>query len=401
MGRRRNKRRKKEKLMNVDWAELPQSILEIIFERLPLIDCISVSDVCRAWSNVIGQELSCWQRRGVPWLMMCGEKDRHARTCLSILQNQDWEMVLPQAIGRYCWGSYQDWLILVKDVDCFNLEISLLNPFSRKKTDLPKTWNFYHKMVLSALPSVENFVCMLVHGQHRELAFCVHGAQSWLKHRLDGEPFEDAVFSDGSFYLLSSDYNISQIKVTDVLAAIRTDDDCEIETGCHEVKMSEDQEDEQENYTVLKYLVESCGELLLVCRFYSTKPNAILETHDFKVYKLDFSQMAWKRVHDLGDQVLFLGKCCSRSVSSGELGVPMTNRIYFSNDHAAPWWNEWDSSHLYGIPARFDPDRRDWGVFKLGDDNQENFRFRGNTDCWAPIWFTAPQWWCCRNLALR
>ncbi|KAM1302980.1 hypothetical protein EV1_020414 [Malus domestica] len=30
-------------------------------------------------------------------------------TCLSILHNQD-------------WGSYQDWLILVKEVDCYNLE---------------------------------------------------------------------------------------------------------------------------------------------------------------------------------------------------------------------------------------------------------------------------------------
>ncbi|XP_070671526.1 F-box protein SKIP23-like [Malus domestica] len=129
-------------------------------------------------------------------------------------------------------------------------------------------------MVLSALPSVENFVCMLVRSQHRELAFWVRGAQSWLKHKLDGEPFEDAVFSDGSFYLLSSDYSISKIK---------------------------------ENYGVLKYLVEPCGELLLVCRFYSPEPDAVLETHDFKAYKLDFGRMAWKRVHDLGDQILFLG----------------------------------------------------------------------------------------------
>ncbi|KAM1517538.1 hypothetical protein ACFX1X_020971 [Malus domestica] len=99
-------------------------------------------------------------------------------TCLSILQNQDWEIVLPQAIGIYCWGSYQD--------------------------------------------------C-----QHRELAFWVRGAQSWLKHKLDGEPFEDAVFSDGSFYLLSSDYSILKIKVANVLAAIRTEDDHEIKTDSH------------------------------------------------------------------------------------------------------------------------------------------------------------------------
>ncbi|KAM2209526.1 hypothetical protein ACFXTI_025371 [Malus domestica] len=73
---------------------------------------------------------------------------------------------------------------------------------------------------------------MLVHSQHRELAFWVRRAQSWLKHKL-GEPFEDAVFSDGSFYLLSSDHSISKIKVINVLAAIRTEDDHEIKTDSH------------------------------------------------------------------------------------------------------------------------------------------------------------------------
>ncbi|CAB4283605.1 unnamed protein product [Prunus armeniaca] len=162
--------------------------------------------------------------------------------------------------------------------------------------------------------------------------------------------------------------------------------------------------EEQENSGVLKYLVESCGELLLVCRLYNTKAEAILETHDFKVYSLDFSLMSWKRVHDLGDKILFIGKCCLRSVSSMELGVAMRNRIYFSNDHAAPWWNEWDSNHLYGISARLNLNnagRKDWGVFSLGNGTHEAFCFRGNRDRWGPIWLTCPQWWCCRKLAVN
>ncbi|PQQ09783.1 F-box protein [Prunus yedoensis var. nudiflora] len=399
MGRSRNRRRKKQKLVNLDWTELPRGILEIIFERLTVTDCISVSDVCKAWRHVVAQELAGWQSRGVPWLMMSG-KDREVRTCISILQKQHWDIVLPEAYGRYCWGSYQDWLILVKHIGCFYLEISLLNPFSRNKTDLPKTWNFYHKIVLSGLPILENYVCMLVHGQCRELSFWVPGAESWLKHKLNGEPFEDAVFCDGSFYLISNDYNIWQIKSANIFASIRTYDAYEVKIDCHEVIMSE----EQENSGVLKYLVESCGELLLVCRLFNTKAEAILETHDFKVYSLDFSLMSWKRVHDLGDKILFLGKCCSRSVSSTELGVAMRNRIYFSNDHAAPWWNEWDSDHLYGISARLNLNnagRKDWGVFSLGNGIREDFCFRGNRDRWGPIWLTCPQWWCCRKLAVN
>ncbi|KAI5324366.1 hypothetical protein L3X38_033439 [Prunus dulcis] len=161
MGQSRNRRQKQQKLVNLDWTELPRGILEIIFERLTVsvTDCISVSDVCKAWRHVVAQELAGWQSRGVPWLMMSG-KDREVRTCISILQKQHWDIVLPEAYGRYCWGSYQDWLSLVKHIGCFYLEISLLNPFSRNKTDLPKTWNFYHKSVLSGLPILENYVCV-------------------------------------------------------------------------------------------------------------------------------------------------------------------------------------------------------------------------------------------------
>lgn len=405
MGRRRRDKKRK-KLADADWAGLPDNILEIIFERLNLMDCMSVSDVCKSWRHVVAQELSGWQRHGFPWLLMSGEKDKRVRTCSSILQGQEWEMLLPEAYGRYCWGSYQDWLILVKDLGYFNLDISLLNPFARKTIDLPKAWNFYHKMVLSGLPSLENFICMLVHSQSQELAFWVPGAQSWFEHKLDGEPFEDAVFSNGSFYLLSNDYNIWEIKGADIFAAIKKDDASapaafDIERHCHEVTMS----DEHENDGVLKYLVESCGELLLVCRFYNTKSGAVLVTNDFKVFSLDFSEMSWKRVESLGDQILFLGKCCSRSVSSSGLGLNVTDCIYFSNDHAVPWWNEWDSDHLDGISARLGLDntgRKDWGCFSLRNKNRENlyFCFRGNRDRWGPVWFTAPQWWCCKNLVL-
>ncbi|KAI4313887.1 hypothetical protein L6164_026833 [Bauhinia variegata] len=74
----------------------------------------------------------------------------------------------------------------------------------------------------------------------------------------------------------------------------------------------------------------------------------ILETRKFEVY-LDFFQSSWKKTEDLGDRMLFLGKCYSMSFSAKELGVGMSNTIYFSNDPVAPWWNEWDSYHLRGI----------------------------------------------------
>ncbi|KAL6193098.1 hypothetical protein ACLB2K_034182 [Fragaria x ananassa] len=49
---------------------LPDNILEVIFERLNLMDCMSISDVCKSWRSVVAQELSGCQWHGFPWLLM-------------------------------------------------------------------------------------------------------------------------------------------------------------------------------------------------------------------------------------------------------------------------------------------------------------------------------------------
>ncbi|XP_004300965.1 PREDICTED: putative F-box protein At4g22170 [Fragaria vesca subsp. vesca] len=154
MGQRRRKKKQK-KHIDADWAGLPDNILEVIFERLNLMDCMSISDVCKSWRRVVAQELSGCQGHGFPWLLMSGEKDKRVRTCISILQELEWEMLLPETFSRYCWGSYQEWLILVRDLGSYKLDIGLFNPFTRKQVDLPGAWNLYHKMVLSGPPSLE------------------------------------------------------------------------------------------------------------------------------------------------------------------------------------------------------------------------------------------------------
>lgn len=415
--RKRNRKPKRQRRLNevkgkevvcVDWAGLPKGILEIVFERLSLVDCISVSNVCKPWRNVFSRELCSWERLGFPSLLMSGQKDRERRICISMLEKRAWEMELPEARGKYCWGSFQDWLILVDDVQCYSLNVSLFNPFTRCKIKLPKTWDFYHKMVLSGSPCLQNCVCMLVHGERRELAFWVPGAQSWHEFRLAGEPFEDAVFCNGSFYLLSKDDGIFQIETARVSSVLRRDDastaaaafDSEIKTEFHKVIMSED----HVNDGVLRYLVESRGEVLLVYRQFSTSPGAVLETRNFKVYALDVAEMSWKRVGNLGNQILFLGKCSSRSFSAAELGVSTDNCIYFANDDVSPWLNEWHSLHLKGMSSRLGLDnsgRKHWGIFRLGNRDNVHFCFRGDRDNWGPIWVTAPLWWYCNNFRIN
>lgn len=404
--KRRNRRqRKKRKLKDgrenstMDWAGLPRDILVTIFGQLPLIDCLSVDSVCKQWSNILA-ELPNWKRCGFPWLLMSGQNDREMRTCFSVLDNLDWEVELLEAYGGYVWGSFQDWLILVKDLGCYSLEVSLLNPFSLRKINLPRLWNFYHKMVLSGSPVEENMICAAIHSEHSEIAFWVQGSEGWHKYILEGMPFEDAVFCNSSLFLLCNDCNIYQLDAMSIITNVRGNDCAssvsEIKAQFHEVRNLE-----INSPHVLKYLVESSGEVLLVCRYFSEKPDAILETVNFEIYSLDISQMYWERVDNLDNQILFLGKCCSRSLSSTEFGIGFSNCIYFSNDDATPWWNEWDSNHLKGLASRLGLDnssRKDWGTFHINKDNNGSFCFRGNRDNWAPIWFTAPLWWYSKNI---
>lgn len=52
---------------------------------------------------------------------------------------------------------------------------------------------------------------------------------------------------------------------------------------------------------VLRYLVESEGEVLLVCRFFNDVSAAALETNNFSIYKVDVFKMAWKLLENLGN----------------------------------------------------------------------------------------------------
>lgn len=80
------------------------------------------------------------------------------------------------------------------------------------------------------------------------------------------------------------------------------------------------------------YLVESCGELLLVQLRLSgwCEPGKVT----LKVYKVVEEEVGSEErklvpINDLKDKMLFVGKCCSRSWSGSASGFFLTNCIYF------------------------------------------------------------------------
>ncbi|CAM0871262.1 unnamed protein product [Alopecurus aequalis] len=87
------------------------------------------------------------------------------------------------------------------------------------------------------------------------------------------------------------------------------------------------------------YLVESCGALLMVRRkiFCEMAPGeqrvvAELEQTEFEVFVADLEHSQWVNVKTLGDdQMLFLGRPCSRAVSASQHGM-QRDQIFFLDD---------------------------------------------------------------------
>ncbi|KAF9596085.1 hypothetical protein IFM89_007138 [Coptis chinensis] len=97
-----------------DWARLPEGLVDAISNRLPVVSAISKGFVCESWRRMVVEQVPPTHKRGLLRLMLCGENNSVNRTCLSVLENRIMELNIPEALGRSCGGSIQDWLIVVK-----------------------------------------------------------------------------------------------------------------------------------------------------------------------------------------------------------------------------------------------------------------------------------------------
>ncbi|KAL5723471.1 hypothetical protein ACHQM5_006869 [Ranunculus cassubicifolius] len=139
--------------------------------------------------------------------------------------------------------------------------------------------------------------------------------------------------------------------------------------------------DRPHNACIPSYLVESNGELLMVyrCLYSSIKVNNHNHTKFYKfvttkfvVFRLDQSSgpLKWIEVESLGDEMLFLGKNTSLSVSAKGLPGFKGNCIYFTEDVWNYFWAGWSYRHQF----------TDNGIFYLEDGRIETF-FSGDFKC--------------------
>ncbi|PIA55429.1 hypothetical protein AQUCO_00700014v1 [Aquilegia coerulea] len=339
-----------------NWSELHQDIVALIVKQLIDVEDIArFCCVCKPWNYVaIEQKKQCLNQGYTPWLMLTKrvndniEDKGRVRSCYSLSSKRLFNLELPEAQRRRCWGTPYGWLVTI-GVD---LNIHLLHPMTREQISLPSQPTFPYQYKVHVPPKelcqyyIKNFalasnpsswgintstttprtlesssLVMAIYGEFRSLAIAYPGDQVWTSVQSPPKvPNDDIIFFNGHFYVISydgvlllcEDVNTTQPKTT--LFASPPDDIDDIDRF---------------------YLVDLSGDLHLLARhFEGIKLNEYhYETKWFFVYKFNFLTKKWTEVEDLGDHALFVGNNTSFAISTSKFPEFKSSCIYFTDDH--------------------------------------------------------------------
>ncbi|RDX85748.1 F-box protein, partial [Mucuna pruriens] len=357
----------------VDWSELPSELWPKIGKLLEShMDIVRFRSVCEMY------------RCSIP---PCVQNSPSFPMQIPHPFNQSMDTVLKQAtvyvikpserIGKSklepLAASTKGWLIKVAEPK--NQHLTLLSPISDRKITHPQgssganspiSWNLLDYRVTelcksysinntgrsSAITKVVFFpnspwigvedsmaCCIFLEGK---LGFMKHGDTEWTLVDDKNFFYDDVIVFKGQLYVTDKWGNISWVDTSSLKLVQFTPPLCGLGNK--------------------KHLVESCGSLHVVDRFYENDPprrrnyvgrsdrDAAVE--HFKVYKLDEEWGTWVDVKNLGDRAFVLGNTCSFSVEAKELTGYQGNCIYFTDIFDVRVYNLDDRSIL---TVDFDP----------------------------------------------
>ncbi|KAF8412286.1 hypothetical protein HHK36_000247 [Tetracentron sinense] len=328
-----------------NWSELPNDLLGLIAQRVLIYeDFVAFGGVCESWRSVAVKQ-NFTPSPQLPWLMLPEQKNCDTRTFFSLSKGMVHERRLPEVRGKRCWGS-QGWLITFS----IDLNISLLNPFTRLQIQLPPHRTFkYHfdiyedveeynytpaeiqelyiyKAIVSSSPSsTTDYVVMVIHGPKIQLAFARPGDEAWTTiEETRPTRYYDVIYYKEKFYAVNSH---GVVVVCDVQGPNPT-----------ELRIIAKMPD----FDTKIYLVESAGALLVVSRYVDiniVNGVFIYQTTKFRVFKPDLSKSngEWLQLKNLGDRALFLGQSTSMSIVASDFPKCKANCIYFTDDNEEPY----------------------------------------------------------------
>ncbi|XP_077224513.1 putative F-box protein At4g22170 [Tasmannia lanceolata] len=296
------------------WSKHPMDIMVLILDQLSLEDHIRCGAVCMWWRTITRENPHPSSQ--LPWVLLYEKvENREIRSFFSPYDSRVYNLKLPEACGFQCRGSSGQWMIM-KDWIKGHF---LLNPFSRTKIKLPckvplcrfefKPRDIKKAMVFppptfSDHKTKENYVVVVL-CRGGGLFSCRMGDERWTSVGKECCEYEDFIFYKGTFYaitvsgeLVSSNFGGKRGRWDDVVSQLPAELMQLIKWKDHSLW--------PQPYSI--YLIESCGELLVVLGYCFPPTYNIKTSH---VFKLDWSFPKWVLMESISDSILFLRESCS------------------------------------------------------------------------------------------
>ena len=312
------------------WSDLPLELVELIASSLPLADRLRFPSVCKRWSST-STSLSSSKRW--PWLMYLPNDCNGIYKMFDPLDGKLYSMdnELPADIGRLGLRYSKDgWVLLDDD----NYSIFIMNPFSPEEVVYLPDPNFpymFYGISFSSPPTNSDCIVFgimdttIFNGSSVEICTWRYGNDAWSTKVYENNTHfltarNNPVFHEGRFYCLGRCGNLGVFDP-------RNNSWTVLDNPTHPLSfVRESHYDIDAMRNVRRkgreqcYLVEtSKGELVSVFVHNNGKP--------IKVCRLDKLKMSWRKVEDLGDEIVFVDARCSMSIAAPFNGTG--NRIYF------------------------------------------------------------------------
>ncbi|RRT36559.1 hypothetical protein B296_00050531 [Ensete ventricosum] len=275
---------------------VPIDIMGSVLMRMNPKDAVRLSTVCKEWKTTTPQYDPTIRK--TPWLLNVTNSNYFLHSTVDKDMSFTIKVVDIPPKRLHNWSCFHGWLVLE------HRRFSLMNPFTGVRLDLP--WHKHGIMdvrYVSSAPTNPDCIVLVFH--INELYVWRPGDTTWtIESNMDVIDYRSILNFQGKFYAL--DYYTGSLVCFQV-APFRID--------------ILDVPPPEEFYGVSRnriYLVESCGELLLVCLICSLKVPKVY------IFRLDLENKTWIRIRRLGDRALFLsGSHCDQhgiSVSARETG---------------------------------------------------------------------------------
>ncbi|OMP11862.1 hypothetical protein COLO4_03636 [Corchorus olitorius] len=369
-----------------DPSQLPRDVVFKIANFIQsLEDFVAFSGVCKAWRSVCSN-MNWKPGHQFPWLLVSDTEHNQKQSFYSFNRNKRYELELPHAFGKRCFGSPLGRIVTVSR----DLEAQILHPLSRVQLNLPQlntiiqnqNQNQMAGVIMAADPFIrkcvlfkvyeenghETFLVAAILGPNYCLAYAKPESVQWnIVEGIDG--VKDMVFYQGQLYAIFGQGKLLRFESDEAIRVIASEPQDILMMGS------------VERIYLLNLDLESSGHLLGVFRYaFINFFEQRSETKLFWVYRLEFDHVSgnggtWQRLDHLGDWALFVGEGNSWSVCTTNVLNCRSSCIYFTDDN----WDQ-HGSHI----------DRDIGLYDMKSNKIERLDFGSHCPGHhsRSVWFT-------------